>query len=511
MERPALSMQLPLAFLEDEEALRLQQEVEGRRLRLLNLEWTPERLSRDFLLLPADRAAVKTGRGRQNRLGFALHLLLLRYLHFPLPTLDVVPDAVVRFVALQLRADPAALATYGRRGQTQDDHVAQIRRYLEMRAYTAHDGTSLFTFLGERALHRDDPLVLVEEAEEWLQRQQVLFPSMHTLYRLIGQAIAAADEQIQTTITAQLTPEQRTAMDVLLEQPHGRRGFVFAWLKESPRTASTKAIRDLLRKRETVLAVGVHTADLAMLNRNRVRRLAGLGRSYFNTALKRFSPDKRHTIMVCTLQDLQQSITDDIVEMLDILIGRIFKAAKEETKAVQATRGRTINSSLLVLRQAAAVVLDLQVPDPDIRPVAFCTVPAHQVQQAVDDAGKTLRPADYNSFDYAVRHYSHLRSFLPYVLEALPFTGTALARPVLEGVAVLIALSKKKFPTDAPVGFVNAAWRAVVLRPDGTLNCAMWELSLAQVMRDLLRSSDLQVVGSRQHRDWMGYLHAPQA
>ena len=125
MERAAISMQLPLAFLEDEEALRLQQEVAGRRLKLLNLEWAPERLSRDFLLLPADRAAVKTCRGPQNRLGFALHLLLLRYLHFSLPSLDLVPDAVVRFVALQLRVDPAVLTAYGRRS-----HMAGVASSL---------------------------------------------------------------------------------------------------------------------------------------------------------------------------------------------------------------------------------------------------------------------------------------------------------------------------------------------------------------------------------------------
>jgi hypothetical protein len=118
-------------------------------------------------------------------------------------------------------------------------------------------------------------------------------------------------------------------------------------------------------------AASVNTVDLTMLNRNRVRRLAALGRSYFNPALKRFGADKRHTILVCTLQDLEQRSTDDLLEMLDVLIGRLFKTAEEEMQADQAKHGRTINSSLVILREVATVVLDPQVPDLEVRLATF--------------------------------------------------------------------------------------------------------------------------------------------
>ena len=288
-----------------------------------------------------------------------MHLLLLRYPHFSLPSLDLVPEAVVRFVALQLRIDPEVLALYGRRAKTQDDHVAQIRRYLRVRAYSADDGPKLFTHLVERALHRDDPLVLIRRG-----RGVVGAPADPVPF---GAFALPSDRPgpapLRTSTSNQRLPHSSrrhecAALDALLEQPHGRRGFVFAWLKEVPRIASAKAIRELLRKRETVVTAGITTVDLTMLNRNRVRRLAALGRSYFNPALKRFSADKRHTMLVCTLQELEQSITDDLLEMLDVLIGRLFKTAEEEMQADQAKHGRIINSSLVILREVATVVLD---------------------------------------------------------------------------------------------------------------------------------------------------------
>ena len=131
-----------------------------------------------------------------------------------------------------------------------------------------------------------------------------------------------------------------------------------------------------------------------------------------------------------------------------------------------------------------------------MRPETFRKVPVRRVQQALEDTSKTVRPIDYNAFDYAARHYSYLRSFLPYILEALSFTGTAAAAPVLKGIEVLVRVGKKKLPPDAPVGFVGATWRSVVILPDGTLNRATWELCLAHSLRHVLRTS--RSPGSRQ-------------
>jgi Domain of unknown function (DUF4158) len=419
---PPLRAQLTLPFGQQDEAPS-GTTLDRRRMTLLLQSWTPETLARLFLLTPTDLAQVQRCRGTQNRLGFALQLVLLRALWFAVPSLDLVPDPIVRFVSLQLGVAPTELEAYGQRPQTRDDHAAQIRSYLEVHAYTAADGDRLLPFLIQRALHRDDPAVLLDEAEDWLRQQGILFPSVRTLQRLIGQARATAEDQVHATIVQQLSSAQITALDALLKQPHGKRGFVFAWLKEPPRTASSRAIQELLGKLQAVRAVGVDTVDLRTLNRTRVQHLARLGRSYFATALQRFGPDKRHALLVCTLQDLQEGITDDIVAMLDVLIGRLFAHAEEEMEATQVKHGKTINTSLHAMRQAAAVLSDRRIPDADVRQVAFTAVSEELLRQAVDDAARTLRPEDYNHLDFVAQHYPQLRTFLPAVLAAIPLSG----------------------------------------------------------------------------------------
>ncbi len=100
------------------------------------------------------------------------------------------------------------------------------------------------------------------------------------------------------------------------------------------------------------------------------------------------------------------------------------------------------------------------------------------------------------------------------MLATLAFTGTLAARSVLDAIELLRELDstgRRKVSADTPLDFVPDAWRKAV-RPDrGEVDRHMWELCLAEQIRHHIRSSDLHVVGSRQHRDWTTYLHTPQA
>ena len=111
--------------------------LETRRFKALRGDWPTEDLGHFFWLTPDDMSQVRTCRGAANRLGFALNLLLLRFLHCPLPSLDQAPERIVQFVAMQLNTHPRILVEYGvRRKQTRDEHLVQIRAYLGVRVYT---------------------------------------------------------------------------------------------------------------------------------------------------------------------------------------------------------------------------------------------------------------------------------------------------------------------------------------------------------------------------------------
>lgn len=130
---------------------------------------------------------------------------------------EQVPARIVQFVAMQLNVHPEALADYGvRRPQTCDEHFVQIRSHLKLRPYThAQDQPRLTAYLLTRALQRDDPAVLLEEAEEWLREEGMLFPAEGAIQKIITQVRLQAEQHVFAAITRQLSaPGERSGTPV---------------------------------------------------------------------------------------------------------------------------------------------------------------------------------------------------------------------------------------------------------------------------------------------------------
>ena len=62
-----------------------------------------------------------------------------------------------------------------------------------------------------------------------------------------------------------------------------------------------------------------------------------------------------------------------------------------------------------------------------------------------------------------------------------------------------------------PQGFVPAAWRSFVIGPDGRIDRRIWEIALAQAVRDALRAGNLFLTQSRQHVSFWNLLHSSGA
>jgi len=166
-------------------------------------------------------------------------------------------------------------------------------------------------------------------------------------------------------------------------------------------------------------------------------------------------------------------------------------------------------------------VLDPTVPDEQVRPQIFKVVPEVQLQEVYDDSGAKARPEDGQTFDLLLNHYSFLRKFLPDLIGALEFSGTSAAQPVVQAIAALKQMDledRRTLPKAMLFDFLPADWRTAVEAARASKDPKerrrakrLWELGLAEQMRKLLRSSDLSVPGSRQHKVWTSYLHTEAA
>src|SRR3954453_14407353 len=81
-----------------------------------------------YTLTPADLEFVAAHRTSANQLGVAVQLCFLRYPGRAWAPEETMPAAMLRFIALQVGAEPADLLGYAERAQTRREPLGDVRR-----------------------------------------------------------------------------------------------------------------------------------------------------------------------------------------------------------------------------------------------------------------------------------------------------------------------------------------------------------------------------------------------
>jgi len=95
---------------------------------LMALPTTEAGIIQHYTLSKEDISIICRRRRSWNRLGFAIQLCGLRYPGRLLRPGELVPEAIVRYVAQQLDVLPEDLADYAARSQTRYDQLDALRR-----------------------------------------------------------------------------------------------------------------------------------------------------------------------------------------------------------------------------------------------------------------------------------------------------------------------------------------------------------------------------------------------
>jgi len=303
---------VPVDFLSDAEAVRY-----GR----YDGAPTPAELDKVFFLDDDDKARAGRRRGDQMRLGFALQMVTVRYLGcFLTDPLDV-PAEVLDLVAGQLGiADPSCVKRYTERDKTRLDHAWEIQEAFGLRDFTSGEA-ELTAKVAARAWNTGDgPTALFGYAVRWLRENDVLLPGISRLTRLVARVRDEATERLWDSLSAPATPEQRIALDRLLEVPPGGRVSELERWRTGPAKASGPGMVKALDLASEVGGAGFGAVKLDQVPQRRLAELARYGMSATAFQLKKHPPSRRRATLVATVQRLRSKTIDDALELLDLLM-----------------------------------------------------------------------------------------------------------------------------------------------------------------------------------------------
>ncbi len=332
-----------------------------------------------------------------------------------------------------------------------------------------------------------------------------------TLERIVYAARAAAEDDLFARIAGQLGPEEGACLDAVCATDGGVSAL--ATLAEPSTQPSAPAIRVACARLEEVRAALPASLDWGAITSNRRRQWAALVRRQPAQALRRYPPAKRHTLLLAFLAVRGEELTDDIVEMFDTLIGRVFGDAGDELTEAKTARAQALAEGARLFRTVGAILLDPDIPPAGVRDAVFRQIPRERVVAVVEDSAA----ADGTDADLFVatlgRHFRHIRSFAPPMLATLRFGSPRAGNELVEALEALATMNTARrlhVPSTAPVGFIPKRWAKAIVRPEG-VDRHGWESCLLHEARGALRAGDLTVAGSRRYTPWDTDLYGPDA
>lgn len=204
------------------------------------------------------------------------------------------------------------------------------------------------------------------------------------------------------------------------------------------------------------------------------------------------------------------TLTDEILELHDRLIGSFFTQAKNKYERAFAEQGKAINDKVRLYARIGSALVEAREQGHD----AFQAIEKNRVVEGfLGQRTRGRRAGARGELQPAGAHHGALSSAVEFRLlcdipQTFEFRPAAVARDLIAAVEVLRKINRsgtRDIPADAPVGFIRKRWAEYVFGPED-VDRRFYEVYVMAELKNALRSGDVSVVGSRQFRNFDDYL-----
>ncbi len=461
-------------------------------------EPSPAQLARYFHLDDADLALVAQRRGDQNRLGFALQLITVRFLGTFLANPSDVPPGVVAHLGRQLGiADLGCLATYLDRPATHREHAGEIRRQYGYRNFADQPGHfRLIRWLYTRAwLSAERPSLLFDMATARMVERKVLLPGVTVLARLVAHIRDRAATRLWKTLARAPGPDQRARLEAMVIVPEGGRQTALDRLRKGPTRVSGPSLVEALERFAEIQSLDVGRLDLRHVPASRIDALARYAGTAWAATIARMPPDRRVATLLAFARVFEATALDDAIDVLDALITELSVQALRAGRQERLRTIHDLDAAALQLREACAVLLDDACGDAKLRSTIFTRVSKQSLAEAVTLVGTLARPPDDDNHAELMEQYRRIRRFWPHMLRTVPFQAAPAGQLVVNALNFLADIEGRQQPdmSRAPLDHIPQSWRRQVIGPDRRIDRRAYTVCTLERLQDGLRRRDVFV------------------
>jgi TnpA family transposase len=422
-----------------------------------------------------------------------------------MPRLQDVPFAIIGHIrsSLRLPSDTSLDVT----PRTLYRHHQSIRDYLEVRGWGREARHVAVEAAYRAAQMMNHPADLINVAIEELVRQRFELPAFSTLDELARHVRAVVDRRLFDSVFVQLSEQHRQQLDQLLESDQlGRSGFNA--LKRPPKQPSLSHLDNLVGHIRWLQELGQPATFLTQLTPAKVQHLAAEARSLDAAEVRKVSPAKRYTLLLCLMARAQVQGRDDLAETFCKRIARIEVRAKDELALI---RERQRESTEMLVEAFADVlgVLDRDLPNAEAGKLVKRVVARHgDVRELLASCEAIAAYTGDNYLPLMWRFYRSHRSTVFRLARTLRLNSTTQNTSVLDALDLVLANEDRTgdlLPLSVDLSFASEQWKRTILvrtPNDPRLSRRQFEVCIFAALAAALKSGDVAVDGSDAYADY---------
>jgi hypothetical protein len=353
--------------------------------------------------------------------------------------------------------------------------------------------------------------VLASALIEHLRRQSIILPALNAIERASAEAITRANRRIYEALVRTVVGRASHRLDELLKR---RDNGKTTWLAGCAIARQTE-FRHMLEHIERLKAwqaLDLPTGIERLVHQNRLLKIAREGGQMTPADLAKFEPQRRYATLVALAIEGMATVTDEIIDLHDRILGKLFNAAKNKHQQQFQASGKAINAKVRLYGRIGQALIEAKQAGRDPFAAIEAVMSWDAFAESVTEAQKLAQPDDFDFLHRIGESYATLRRYAPEFLDVLKLRAAPAAKDVLDAIEVLRGMNSdnaRKVPADAPTDFIKPRWQKLVMT-DAGIDRRYYELCALSELKNALRSGDIWVQGSRQFKDFEDYLVPPE-
>ncbi|HIE4356009.1 TPA: Tn3 family transposase, partial [Proteus mirabilis] len=238
------------------------------------------------------------------------------------------------------------------------EHLSELQTVFGFRPFTMSHYRQAVQMLTELAMQTDKGIVLASALIGHLRRQSVILPALNAVERASAEAITRANRRIYDALAEPLADAHRRRLDDLLKRRDNGKTTWLAWLRQSPAKPNSRHMLEHIERLKAWQALDLPTGIERLVHQNRLLKIAREGGQMTPADLAKFEPQRRYATLVALATEGMATVTDEIIDLHDRILGKLFNAAKNKHQQQFQASGKAINAKVRLYGRIGQALID---------------------------------------------------------------------------------------------------------------------------------------------------------